>query len=142
MANGHGGYRRPTTPAAVSGPGAASRRTDGRPSEDSMKQAARYISGMPQGEAAEVNAVATSAPLAAAPGPQDAPAMPALVPLTAPSQRPDEPITAGAPFGAGPNSVSLPPPAVDHVAMLLRAMYQASPSPELRGLIERMNMEA
>lgn len=41
-----------------------------------------------------------AAPPAVAPG--------SLGPLTAPTQRPDEPLTAGAPFGAGPNSMTLP----------------------------------
>ena len=136
--NQHGGYRKPANPAPVSGPGAASRRTDGQPSVDNPKQAARYISGMPQGEAAEVNAVAGAAPLAAAAG---MPGVPQVVPLTAPTQRPDEPVTAGAPFGEGPNGVPLPPRSGDPVALLMRAMYAAAPSPELRRIIDQLDME-
>ena len=41
MAEAHGGYRQPSSPAPVSGPGALSKRTDG----NAPSQAARYISG-------------------------------------------------------------------------------------------------
>jgi hypothetical protein len=33
--------------------------------------------------------------------------LPPVTPLTAPTQRPDEPLTAGMPFGAGPGSEAL-----------------------------------
>lgn len=80
MANGHGGYRQPTNPAPVSGPGALSRRTDG-PMHGPVPGAAA-----PGGAEAQV-----------APGPD----LSSLVPLDAPSGRPEEPITAGVPFGPG-----------------------------------------
>lgn len=104
MANGHGGDRVPANPAPVSGPGAMSRRTDG--------QGARYMAGGQYGEGQEMMDLQTSAPMSkapAAPKPragrggaamQDAGA--GVTPLFAPTERPDEPITAGAPFGAGP----------------------------------------
>jgi hypothetical protein len=41
-----------------------------------------------------------------------------LTPLTAPSQRPDEPITAGAPFGAGPGP-SAPPQTIGRLTKTL-----------------------
>ena len=101
-----GGYRRPANPAPVSGPGAMSRRTDGR-------QPVRYMSGGPYGEGQEMMDLQSSAPMAEAPSPTPrarraaAPTAPAgdgmnVTPLFAPTQRPDEPLTAGAPFGAGP----------------------------------------
>lgn len=52
----------------------------------------------------------------------------------APSERPDEPITAGAREGAGPANVGLLPP--DPVAHL-RALYQLFPHEDLRRLLER-----
>lgn len=89
MANGHGGDRTPSKPAAVSGPGALSGRTDG--------QAQRIANGGGYGDRKAMQEIQSGAPMAEATG---APA-PAPVPLTAPSQRPDEPVTAGAAAGAG-----------------------------------------
>jgi len=43
-----GGYREPSNPAPVSGPGALSQRTDGGPT-----QGAKYISGLPYGQGQE-----------------------------------------------------------------------------------------
>ena len=49
MADGHGGYRRPTNPSPVSGPGALSRRTDGQqPTQDLPN--AKYGVSTPRGE--------------------------------------------------------------------------------------------
>jgi hypothetical protein len=106
MANGHGGYRQPSEPAPVSGPGALSQRTDG--------QGARYMAGGEYGEGQEMMNLQTSAPMAKTEtlprsrGGRQA-AMPEGVmptPLFAPSERPNEPLTAGAPFGPGPGSVA------------------------------------
>ena len=103
MAEGHGGMRRPSNPAPVSGPGALSQRTDG--------QGARYMAGGEYGEGQEMMDLQTSAPMAKSPEVKPRrraaapPAMemgPAPTPLFAPTERPDEPITAGAPFGPGP----------------------------------------
>ena len=104
MAEQQGGYRRPSSPAPVSGPGALSRRTDG--------QGARYMAGGEYGEGQEMMDLQTSAPMSqepSAPRPSRArgagQAMqegPRPTPLFAPTERPDEPITAGAPFGPGP----------------------------------------
>lgn len=92
MANGHGGSRTPSRPAPVSGPGALSRRTDGGPG-----QPVKVAPGGEYGSRQEMEAVQSGAPMAESGG---APA-PAPVPLNAPTQRPDEPITAGAEVGAG-----------------------------------------
>jgi hypothetical protein len=105
MANGHGGSRTPANPAPVSGPGAMSRRTDGQP--------ARYASGMPYGDGQDFYDMQTSAPMAetnnVAAGVRQArqsgaaPAPAAMVtPLYSPTERPDEPVTSGAPLGPGP----------------------------------------
>ena len=104
MAEQQGGYRRPSSPAPVSGPGALSRRTDG--------QGARYMAGGEYGEGQEMMDLQTSAPMSkapAAPRPSRSRGAGQIVeegmrptPLFAPTERPDEPITAGAPFGPGP----------------------------------------
>ena len=105
MAEGHGGTRRPSNPAPVSGPGALSRRTDG--------QGAMYIPGGQYGEGQEMMDLQTSAPMSQAPESAARPRgrsgrqvvseeMARPTPLFAPTERPEEPITAGAPFGPGP----------------------------------------
>lgn len=105
MANGHGGDRVPANPAPVSGPGSMSQRTDG--------QAARYMSGGPYGEGQELMDLQTSAPMSKTETPPRVRGratavrggsgdVASVTPLFAPTERPDEPITAGAPFGPGP----------------------------------------
>ena len=111
----NGGYRKPKNPAAVSGPGASSRRTDGRPSEDNMKQAKQYVTGMGYGENKELNELQAQGDLAAAATPGNMPAPSSkprmkfsdLSPLEAPTSRPDEPITAGISRGPGPGPEAL-----------------------------------
>lgn len=123
-----GGRRTPANPAPVSGPGRLSRRTDGGPG-----QPARYAAGMPYGEGADFYDLQTSAPMSAASA--AAPAMTggsagspgALVPLSAPTQRPDEPLTEGNPLGpgAGPEVLVTPqPPAARDRVMLQKYLPQ------------------
>lgn len=102
MADGHGGYRKPSSPAAVSGPGAHSARTDGRPQQMDLPNA-KY------GEAADFAAVQGGAPLSAPSTPSGgAPApMTPPTPLGDPSQDPNQPVTSGANAGAGPDMASL-----------------------------------
>ena len=108
MADGRGGYQRPSNPAPVSGPGALSRRTDGQP--------ARWVASQQYGEGQEMMDIQQSAPMSKAPAQPRIPragaasagaAVPQgagnVVPLFAPTNRPDEPVTAGAPFGPGRN---------------------------------------
>lgn len=101
-----GGYRRPSNPAPVSGPGALSRRTDGGPI-----QGPKVAPGGKYGERQQMQQMQQAAPMAASqrmpnPNPAVANAAP-IVPLTAPTQRPDEPLTYGSPFGAGPGPEAL-----------------------------------
>lgn len=154
---GVGGYQRPTNPAPVSGPGKFSQRTDGGPSVDNAKQAARYISGGAYGEGKELENLQTSAPMSAAPSMPTRPvfdvnSLPPLpegiVPLSEPTKRPDEPITAGVPFGEGINAPSRINPLVnnfdeneDAVAKVIRATYAQYPSPVLGRLIQRLDEE-
>ena len=104
MAEGQGGYRQPSNPAPVSGPGALSQRTDG--------QGAKYMAGGQYGEGQEMMDLQTSAPMSKAPeqprmrqprsGRQVVEEGMRPTPLFASTERPNEPITAGAPFGPGP----------------------------------------
>lgn len=111
MAGPNGGYRRPTNPAPVSGPGQLSQRTDGGP-----HQVQADMSGMPYGENAEFNTMQSMAPMSASPSAKSPRASArsaksagggmSATPLFAPTQRPDEPVTAGAPFGPGDGASS------------------------------------
>lgn len=95
-----GGYRKPENPAPSSGPGALSQRTDGGPA-----QGAKYMSGMPYGE--NTMAQQTAAPMSGGspmPSAPSMPSMPEVLSLNAPTQRPDEPLTAGLDIGPGAGS--------------------------------------
>lgn len=94
-----GGYRKPENPAPMSGPGVLSQRTDGGPA-----QGAKYISGLPYGQGQETYNQQTAAPMAAAQPAPPAPTLPPMMSLNDPTQRPDEPLTAGLDIGEGPGS--------------------------------------
>lgn len=106
MPDGRGGYRAPANPAPVSGPGALSQRTDGR-------QAVRDLPNAKYGENAAFRAAEGAAPMSES-GPVAAPAggvpldLSRIVPMDAPTQMPDQPITAGLPTGDGPGSTAAP----------------------------------
>lgn len=99
-----GGYQKPSNPAAVSGPGALSRRTDGGP------QAIQAIpAGGKYGERKAMQEIQSSAPMAGNPIPTPKPQIP--VPgLFDQTQNPAEPVTSGsiAGPGPGPEALSLP----------------------------------
>lgn len=89
-----------------SGPGAFSKRTDvGTPE---MK-----LGSIAYGEGKDTAAIKSGAPLAktgdvtASQAPNVPMQQPEVTPLFAPSQRPNEPITAGVDVGAGPGSAAL-----------------------------------
>ena len=93
-----GGPRTPANPAPVSGPGALSKRTDG--------QAARYVSGLPYGDGQELMTQQQSAPMAGGSAPRMSAGVQQMltqptVPIGDPTGYADEPLTAGAPLGAG-----------------------------------------
>jgi hypothetical protein len=101
MADGHGGYRTPSHPAPVSGPGAHSARTDRGPKQQD-------ITGGSYGSSQEFQQQQAASPLAPASpaGVNGAPAaggpdLSSLVGLGAPSAMPDVPITDGAAAGPG-----------------------------------------
>lgn len=98
----HGGYRRPTNPSPVSGPGALSRRTDGQ-------QPTRDLPNAKYGENEAFRQAQMASPMsgdigsggAAAQAGPTGPDLSQIVPMDADSQRPDEPITAGMSGGPG-----------------------------------------
>jgi hypothetical protein len=92
MAEGRGGYQPPSNPAPVSGPGALSQRTD--------VQAPMTMPDAQYGEAAEFDALQGGAPMMSEPG------LP-FGSLFDSTQRPNEPVTAGAPSGEGPGMEAL-----------------------------------
>lgn len=62
--------------------------------------------------------------------------------LTAPTEHPDEPITAGLPVGNGPGPEALSIiPAGDDVGTVVRAMYRTFPNEDLRQLIQELESE-
>lgn len=85
-----GGYRAPANPAPASGPGALSRRTD--------VQSPMPIPDPAYGEQQDFMEIQGGAPMPMESGPQ----APPPTPLLAPTERPDEPLTAGSPMGDGP----------------------------------------
>lgn len=109
----HGGYRQPSRPAAVSGPGSLSQRTDGGPGKNNGRQPIAELSDADYGEQAAFRAAQQGAPIqkveppsGGAPG--GAPQAGALPPsLGDPSGRPDEPVTSGVDIGAGTGSDAL-----------------------------------
>ena len=120
MAEQHGGKRTPRNPAPVSGPGKLSRRTDGGPAQVNAQ-----MTGMGYGENKDFMQIQEGASMAASPrskGPSKAPqggpmgAMGGGNPLFSKTQRPDEPVTAGANFGPGAGASSNPIKSVDEMA--------------------------
>ena len=134
-----GGYRQPNNPAPASGPGALSRRTDGGPEE---KVAARWIPQDEYGAASDLMDVQGQAPMQGQSAPQP---VDTHTPLDAPTQRPSEPITAGAPFGPGPGPAPMAEPAAaqprDDVSLIVRAAFAAHPSPELGAMVNWLNSQ-
>lgn len=121
---GPGGYQQPSQPAAVSGPGALSQRTDSSPKF-------RYPDAA-YGENAELQTQQSGAPMA-----RTAPKTPAsggatptagggadILGLDAPTTRPDEPVTAGVDIGPGPGSEVLPGGVQPATGELSNMMYQ------------------
>ena len=129
MADNRGGYQQPNNPAPVSLPGALSQRTDGG-AIDGMTQPVKEYTGMGYGENKAVNDQQTAAPLAGSLDP-----FKNLVPLNAPTQRPEEPITNGIDRGPGAGSEAMmgtpnyAPTLIDTIKHL--AQFDASGDSEL-----------
>ena len=99
-------------------------------------QAVKRIPGMPYGEQQELTQQQQAAPLPKATTPQAQPArrpMPQMD-IFAETQRPNEPVTSGLPFGPG---VGPTEPIADDPDMLLRAIYSVYPDPLLLRLLRK-----
>jgi len=92
--NKHGGYRKPRDPAAYSGPGKYSRRTDGGPQEllNQDQKTPEVETDMD---------IPVLPPMPKYDGVPALPLPPAFKPLGMGSQRPDELETEGSPWGYG-----------------------------------------
>lgn len=104
--------------------------------------------GQTYGKAGEQLASQSAVPMGASPAEVSvgrlAKQLTPLTSLTAPTQRPDEPITAGAPFGPGPNMFQAGIPMVSQTNQALqeiRAIAQMFPSDDLEDLLARYGME-
>ena len=124
MANGHGGYRKPSNPAPVSGPGKLSKRTDGGPA-----QKLQSLTDQPYGAREESLQQQRSAPMSQ----QDS--VPSVdvpsagggvgtIPGNAPSSRPHEPITTGVDIGpgAGPEVLGFQAQPTGYITNLLQEL--------------------
>lgn len=131
---GRGGYQKPKRPAAVSGVGKDSARTDGGPGS-----ALPIANNQEYGARKQTEALLSAAPATGqtvpnagggGTGPRpDAGSMDSGG-LWAPSQRPNEPITAGTVDGAGGHTGHYPD-------MVLEILYKKWPSPWIAGLMDR-----
>ena len=129
---GRGGYRAPSNPAAVSGPGALSQRTDGGPT-----QGAKYVSGLPYGQGQQTYSNQVAAPMAgntmgaSAMGDSGLVQMEMPTELMAPSARPNEPISSGVNIGEGPGSEVLNLPTTkEPISVTMRKIAQFDPTGE------------
>jgi hypothetical protein len=134
----HGGYRQPNNPAPVSGPGALSQRTDGG-AIDGMQQPMQQYTGFAYGENKALNDQQAGAPMAETAGMPNAFD---ILSLDAPTQFPDEPISAGADYGPGPGldltgirGFKAPDP-----ASVIYNMMKNDTSGQLEALYNRINL--
>ncbi len=129
MANGQGGYRKPSNPKAFSGQGAQSQRTDGGPSM--AQQPIRPMgAGGKYGERKAMNEMQASAPMAGNPRPTPPP-MPPVPGMFDETQMPNQPVTTGNPLGAGagPEALNLPN-TTPSITSTLRRLAQNDPTGE------------
>lgn len=107
------------------------------------KIAAKAAPGQTYGEAAKQVEAQRAVPMAApptdvAPAPQRvAPGQ--LGPLNRPTERPNEPVTAGAPFGPGPTPQGMAymgPRNADPILDELRALYAQYPNDDLANMLD------
>lgn len=126
-----GGKRVPRNPAVVSLSGAASSRTDGSVSNPILDAPSPAY-----GAKVALQRQAAAAPMQQGAGGGAAAPMPPGPPqggMFDPTQRPGEPITAGAATGPGPGSRHIPPDPDE----ALHVIYQMFPNDDLLALIEQ-----
>lgn len=113
------------------------------------KVAKTAATGQTYGKATEQMRAQQAVPMGRSPveAQQQRPVPGTLGTLTRPSERPAEPITAGAPFGAGPSTVSpssmvAPTPGSrQDLAERVRAIYANYPNPNLLSLLNALETE-
>lgn len=101
------------------------------------QQTPRPVTGMPYGENQQLEDIAGSAPMAAA---QKTPPPP----IDSPTSYPAQPITSGIDQGPGAGSSAVPhtyQQDTDEVAAAIRVAYAAAPSPQLRTLINQLEIQ-
>jgi hypothetical protein len=100
--------------------------------------AIQAATGQTYGKATEQRNAQRAVPMGTPPTEVQRPVPGTLGSLTRPTERPMEPITAGAPFGAGigPVGAGIPQPTGDSALEELKAIYQAYPNDDLADLID------
>ena len=100
--------------------------------------AIQAATGQTYGKATEQMNAQRTVPMGAPPTEVQRPVPGTLGSLTRPTERPMEPITAGANFGAGPSAVGagIPQPAGDNALEELKMIYQMFPNDDLADLID------
>lgn len=125
-------------------PGRAySNRTDLNTRKLPISTARNQPYGVAGQQRASQSVVPLGTPTAPVPSPgMQSPSTPASrssIPLSAPSARPDEPVTSGLSIGAGPGPETLFAPITDATSLELRALYQLYPNNDILDLIEFMD---
>jgi len=100
--------------------------------------AIQAATGQTYGKATEQRNAQRAVPMGTPPTEVQRPVPGTLGSLTRPTERPMEPITAGAPFGAGmgPVAAGIPQPTGDNALEELRMIYQMFPNDDLADLID------
>jgi hypothetical protein len=101
------------------------------------KVAKQTVTGQTYGQATQQMQAQSAVPMAQAPTDKPVIAPGSLGAFNRPTERPDEPVTAGASFGAGPTPrTQFAPMTNDNVLIELRALYEAYPSDELADMLD------
>ena len=100
--------------------------------------AIQAATGQTYGKATEQRNAQRAVPMGTPPTEVQRPVPGTLGSLTRPTERPMEPITAGAPFGAGPSPVGagIPQATGDNALEELRMIYQMFPNDDLADLTD------
>jgi hypothetical protein len=101
------------------------------------KVAKQTATGQTYGQATQQMEAQKAVPMASAPTDKPVITPGSLGDFTRPTERPDEPVTAGASFGPGPTPrTQFAPMTNDNVLIELRALYEAYPSDELADMLD------
>ena len=129
--NQNSGGMRPTAPQ--NNPANISA-TGGNGQSGKGTQAARYVPGLPYGQGQATMKQQMAAPMAGPSSVAGMPQLPSMTPLTAPTERPDEPVTAGMDFGPGPGSEALNLPRERSLSEILASMIDIDPTGDVQEL--------